>query len=69
MEHRDDLKEQYCGPSKCQRDLLDMWWTKWKQQGFASLLPLNRRKKARRHADIKVGGLCLLSYDKDVYGP
>ena len=53
--------------SKYQRDLFDMWWKRWTQQGFASLLPY-RRLKDRRHANIEVGDLCLLNYDNMVNG-
>ena len=65
VEHHDDLKEQYFGASKYQRDLLDMWW---KQQGFTSLLPYNRLKKDKRHANIEVGYVCLLMQDNCVRG-
>ena len=64
-EHHNDLKEQYFGASKYQRDLLDIWW---KQQGFTKLLLDNQRKEARRHANIEVGEVCLLIRDNRVCG-
>ena len=69
VEHLNDLDEQYFRASKYQRDLLDMWWKRWKQQGFASLQPYNHLKKARRHPNIEVGDVCLLHYDNWTYRP
>ena len=58
MEHLNDLKEQCFGASKYQRNLLDMWWKPWKQQGFASPLPYSHLKNDRRHANIETYRLC-----------
>ena len=69
MEHLDNLEEQYFGASKYQRDLLNMWWKRWRQQGFASLQSYNRLKKARRYANIDVGDVGLLSYNNGTYRP
>ena len=33
-------------------NLLDSWWSHWKQQGFASLLPNPELKHARRHQNL-----------------
>ena len=68
VEHHDDLEEQCFGASNYQRDLLDMWWKRWKNQGFASLLPYNHLKKDKRHANIEVGDVCLLNQDNNVCG-
>ena len=46
-----------------------MWWKRWKQQGFVSLQPYTHLKKARKHANIKVGDVCLLRYDNGSYRP
>ena len=64
-EHHNDLKEQYYGASKYQRNLLNIWW---KQQGFTRLPPGNQRRAARRHANIEVGEICLLTRDNRVCG-
>ena len=68
VEHCDDLEERNFGASKHQRDLFDIWWKRWKQQGFTSLLPYSHLKKDRRHANIEVGDVCLLNYDNMVFG-
>ena len=68
MEHRDDLKGQYCGASKYQCELLDMWWKQWKQQGFASLLPYSHLKNDRQRANIREGDVSTLNHDNMVYG-
>ena len=65
VEHRGDLKEQYCGASKYQRKLLDMWW---KQQEFASPLPYSHLKNDRQHANIQVGDVYMRNHDNMVYG-
>ena len=49
-------------------NLLDSWWSQWKQQGFASLLPYPELKHAKRHQILKVGDVCLLFYDNKVKG-
>ena len=49
-------------------NLLDSWWSKWKQQGFASLLPNPELKHAKRHQNLRIGDVCLLYYDNKVKG-
>ena len=49
-------------------NLLDSWWSQWKQQGFTSLLPYPELKHAKRHQNLKVGDVCLLFYDNKVKG-
>ena len=49
-------------------NLLDSWWSQWKQQGFASLLPYPELKHAKRHQNLQVGDVCLLYYDNKVKG-
>ena len=66
VKHRADQEEQCFGASKYQRDLLNMWWKRWKVQGFASLLPYGCLVKAKRCAKIEVGDVCLLNYDNKV---
>ena len=68
VEHHDDLEEQCFGASNYQQDLLVMWWKRWKDQGFASLLPYNGLKKDKRHANNEVGIVCLLNLDNKVCG-
>ena len=68
VKYHDDLEERCFGAGKHQCDLLDMWWKRWKQQGFASLLPYSHPMKDKRHADIKAGDVCLLNNDNMVYG-
>ena len=48
--------------------LLDTWWSCWKQQGFASLLPYPEWKHAKRHLNLQAGDVCLLYYDNKVKG-
>ena len=48
--------------------LLDTWWSHWKQQGFASLLPYPELKHAKRHKNLQVGDVCLIYYDNKVKG-
>ena len=48
--------------------LLDTWWSCWKQQGFASLLPYPELKHAKRHLNLKVGDVCLVYYENKVKG-
>ena len=48
--------------------LLDTWWSCWKQQGFASLLPYPELKHAKRHLNLKQGDVCLVYYDNKVKG-
>ena len=47
-------------------NLLNTWWSLWKQQGFASLLPYNRLKDERRHKNLREGDVCLLQYENKV---
>ena len=49
-------------------NLLDSWWSHWKQQGFASLLPNPKLKHGKRHQKLEVGDVCLLLYDNKVKG-
>ena len=58
-------EEQYFGVGRYQQD---MWWTLWKEQGLASLLPYGHLKEAKRHANLEVGDVCLLNYDNKVCG-
>ena len=47
-------------------NLLNTWWSLWKQQGFASLLPYNRLKDEKRHKNLREGDVCLLQYENKV---
>ena len=46
--------------------LLDTWWSLWRQQGFASLLPYNKIKDGKRHINLQEGDVCLLQYENKV---
>ena len=47
-------------------NLLNTWWSLWKQQGFASLLPYNKLKDERRHKNLREGDVCLLQCENKV---
>ena len=49
-------------------ELLNKWWSHWKQVGFASLLPYPEKKHAKRHQNLQVGDVCLVYYDNKVKG-
>ena len=47
-------------------NVLNTWWSLWKQQGFASLLPYNKLKDGLRHKNLREGDVCLLQYENKV---
>ena len=47
-------------------NLLNAWWSLWRQQGFASLLPYNKLKDQCRHKNFREGDICLLQYENKV---
>ena len=57
---------QFLVASSYQQDLLNLWWTLWKEQGFASLPPYGHLTK--RHTGLKVGDVCLFNHDNKVCG-
>ena len=58
--------EDHGSTSAYQKNLLDTWWSLWKQQGFPTLLPYQRHKDAKRHKDLKKGDVCLVMYESIV---
>ena len=65
---KDPGVRDYKACSAFANNLLDSWWSQWKQQGFTSLLPYPELKHAKRHQNLKVGDVCLLLYDNKVKG-
>ena len=47
-------------------NLFNTWWSLWKQQGLASLLPYNKLKDERRHKNLREGDVYLLQYENKV---
>ena len=47
-------------------NLFNTWWSLWKQQGLASLLPYNKLKDERRHKNLQEGDVCLLQCENKV---
>ena len=47
-------------------NFLNTWWSLWKQQGFASLLPYYKLRDERRHKNLREGDVCLLLYENKV---
>ena len=67
MEARELGEEnEYKVSSKHVDHLLDTWWSLWRQQGFASLLPYNKIKDGKRHTNLQEGDVCLLQYENKV---
>ena len=55
--------EDYPSRLRYTMELLQYWGKEYEKQVFYSLLPYQRWKDAKRHVNLSVGDVCLLSID------
>ena len=44
------------------RQLLEHWWTLWREQSFSYLFPFKRKLDSKTSENVQIGGICMVKY-------
>ena len=44
------------------RQLLEHWWTLWREQSFSYLFPFKRKLDSKTSEDVQIGDICMVKY-------